>query len=158
MRQVLEINNKVAVYGSKKDVEEAISALNIFCDFLKNNPEEARARKRIQSIIDDKNLKADILYDGNTVWSKKKILKGIKKVKKNGMKSMTKYLYQFLTLSCGSIAHYNMFGWIEEYPTIEDLKSFFMRNEFGHRVLNHIPNWNTDVYNIVVEIEKELDI
>ena len=158
MKQVLEINNKVVVYGSKKDVEEAISTLNIFCDFLKNNPEETRARKRIQSIIDDKNLKADILYDGNTVWSKKKVLKGLKRVKKNGMKSMTKYLYQFLTLFCGPIAHYNMFGWIEEYPTVEDLKIFFMRNEFGQRVLNHIPNWNTDVYNIVVEIEKELDI
>ena len=74
------------------------------------------------------------------------------------MKSMTKYLYQFLTLFCGPIAHYNMFGWIEEYPTVEDLKIFFMRNEFGQRVLNYIPNWNTDVYNIVTEIEKELDI
>jgi hypothetical protein len=158
MRKVLEINNKVVVYGSKKDVEEAISILNIFCYFLTNDPEETRVRKRIQTIIDDKKLKADILYDGNTVWSKNKVLKGIKRVKKNGMKSMTKYLYSFLTLSCGSIAHYNMFGWIEEYPTIEDLKIFFMRNEFGQRVLNHIPIWNTDVYEIVVEIERELDI
>ena len=47
MKEVLEINNKVVVYGSKKDVEETVNTLNIFCDFLKNNPEEIRARKRI---------------------------------------------------------------------------------------------------------------
>ena len=158
MRQKLEINNKVEVYGSKKDVEYAINYLKMYCDDLKNHPTEIRARRMIQRIIDDKNIKADILYDGNTVWSKKRVLKDIKRVKKNGMKSMTKYLYKFLSLACGSIAHYNINGWIDYYPTFEDLKSFFKRNEFGYRVLNYIPIWKADVHIIVVDVEREMGI
>jgi len=158
MRQVLEKNKKIAVYGSTKDVRYAVDYLNMFCGDIKEYSPEINSRRFIQKIIDDKNFKADILYDGNTVWSKNKVMRGIKRVKKNGMKSMTKYLYQFLTLSCGSIAHYDMYGWIAEYPTIEDLKSFFIRNEFGCRVLEYIPSWKSDTYNIVIEIEKELEI
>lgn len=158
MRQKLEINKKVVVYGSKKDVETAVNYLKMFCDELKNYPTESTARKIVQNIIDDKNIKADILYDGNTVWSKKRILRGVKRVKNNGMKSMTKYLYKFLSLACGSIAHYSINGWIDCYPTFEHLRQFFKRNESGSRVLDYIPVWKSDVYNIVVDIEKEMRI
>ena len=147
-------DNNITVYGTKAEIAAAIKVL----DDIDVDGSEAVSRLRIQENIDKHNLKADILYDGNTVWSKKKVIAGIKKVKKNGMQSMTKYLYNFLSLSCGSIAHYNIYGWIDTYPTIDDLRRFFLKNEFGRRVLEHLPRWNTDAHVIVEEIETELGI
>jgi hypothetical protein len=69
---------------------------------------------------------------------------------------LSKYFYDFLHLHCGSIAHYNIQGWITEYPTLEDLKQFFKKNEYGKRVLDHIPVWMTDAKRIVEEIERQL--
>ena len=157
MRQVLKIDRRVALYGSKKQIQEAEIIL------IKNIPQlptlsESLARLKIQECLDFENVKVDILFDGNSVWSKKRILRDIKRIKKYGMKSLSNYLYKFLSLSCGSIAHYNKYGWIACYPTIDDLRNFFRRNEFGERVLNHIPVWKTDAYRIVGEIEQVLDI
>ena len=108
--------------------------------------------------MDAENIKADILFDGNSVWSKKKILRDIKKIKKYGMNKLSDYLYKFLSLSCGSIAHYDRYGWIATYPTIQDLRNFFRRNEFGERVLNYLPVWNTDAQVIVKKVERELGV
>ena len=47
-------------------------------------------------------------------------------------------------------------GWIAKYPTLEHLKKFFKKNEFGHRVLDHIPFWYTDARRIVEVIEIQL--
>ena len=157
MRKVSTVDTEVAIYGSKKQIEETENALQQFLPDL-SDLSEPKARLELQQLIDKHNIKATILFDGNCVWSKKKILRDIRKVKKNGMDKLSDYLYKFLSLSCGSIAHYNKFGWIEFYPTIEDLKQFFRRNEFGQRVLHSIPVWKTDVYQIVEEIEKELKI
>ena len=157
MRQILPIDPRVAIYGNKKQIQEAEIIL------LKNIPDlpvlsESSARIKLQEVIDFENIRAEILFDGNSVWSKKKILQDIKKIKKYGMKKLTDYLYKFLSLSCGSIAHYNKYGWIETYPTIYDLRNFFRRNEFGERVLNYLPIWKTDAQIIVREIEQELEI
>jgi hypothetical protein len=157
MRQLLQIDKRVALYGSKKQIKEAEIIL------IKNIPQlptlsESQARLRIQDCLDYEHVKVDILFDGNSVWSKKRILRDIKKIKKYGMKSLTNYLYKFLSLSCGSIAHYNKYGWISSYPTLQHLRNFFRRNEFGERVLNHIPVWKTDAVRIVGEIEQVLDI
>ena len=157
MRLLLSIDQRVALYGSKKNITEAEITL------LKNIPDlptlkEAQARIKIQETIDHENIKASILFDGNSVWSKKKIMRDIKRIKKQGMKKLTDYLYKFLSLSCGSIAHYNKYGWIACYPTIQDLRNFFRRNEFGQRVLSHIPVWKTDAIGIVREVEQELGI
>ena len=108
--------------------------------------------------MDSENIQADILFDGNSVWSKKKILRDIRKVKKQGMNKLSDYLYKFLSLSCGSIAHYNKYGWISTYPTISHLQQFFRRNEYGERVLYHLPGWKTDAQQIVKEIEQELGV
>jgi len=157
MRQVLSIDRRVALYGSKKQITEAEIIL------LKNVPDlltlsQSQARLRIQDCLDNENVKAAILFQGNSVWSEKRILRDIKRVKKHGMDKLTDYLYKFLSLSCGSIAHYNKLGWIEVYPTVGDLRRFFQRNEFGERVLNHIPVWKTDAHRIVGEIEQVLEV
>lgn len=69
---------------------------------------------------------------------------------------LSDYFYEFLHLDCGSIAHYNKQGWVTEYPTVDDLKAFFKENEFGHRVLDDIPEWKTDAKRIVQTIEAKL--
>lgn len=51
---------------------------------------------------------------------------------------------------------YNIHGWIAEYPTLEDLKKFFKKNELGYRVLDYIPSWHTDAKRIVEAIEIQL--
>jgi len=157
MRKLLTINKRVTIYGSKKNCTQAEIIL------LKNLPQlptlnESQARLQIQECIDHENIKASILFDGNSVWSKKKILRDVKKIKKYGMNKLTDYLYKFLSLSCGYIAHYNKHGWIACYPTLSHLKQFFRRNEFGERVLDHLPVWNSDAQRIVREVEKELGV
>lgn len=157
MRKLLPIDKCVALYGNKKHIEQAEIILTKNIPDLPNLS-ESQARLKIQDCLDHENIKADILFDGNSVWSKKKIIRDIKKIKKYGMNKLSNYLYKFLSLSCGSIAHYNKFGWISCYPTIQDLRNFFRRNEFGERVLNHIPIWKTDAQRIVREVEKELGV
>ena len=157
MRKALTIDSRVAIFGNKHSIENAEIIL------LKNIPElptlrESQARLKLQEVIDNENIKADILFEGNSVWSKKKILRDIKKVKKHGMQKLSDYLYKFLSLSCGSIAHYDRYGWIACYPTISDLRQFFRRNEFGERVLTYLPIWKTDSQAIVKEVERELGV
>ena len=157
MRKSLAIDPRVTIHGNKHSIEQAEIIL------LKNIPQlstlrESQARLKIQECIDHENIKATILFDGNTIWSKTKILRDIKKVKKHGMQKLSDYLYKFLSLSCGSIAHYDRYGWTACYPTLDDLRQFFRRNEFGQRVLNYLPVWHSDAQVIVKSIEKELGV
>jgi hypothetical protein len=71
---------------------------------------------------------------------------------------MTDYLYHWLSLQAGSIAHYNKLGWIDVYPTVDHLKQFFLKNEYGHRVKDQVNNRFADSYLIVCEIEQILKI
>ena len=157
MKLLLTTDKRVALYGTKKQIQEAEQILikNISNMSALNEPD---ARLKIQDCIDTENLKADILFSGNTVWNKNKILKDIRAVKKYGMEKLSDYLYKFLSLSCGSIAHYNKQGWISVYPIVYDLRLFFVENEYGQRVLNFIPTWKTDAYRIVEEIEQVLGV
>ena len=70
MKQLLKIDKRVALYGSKKQIREAEIIL------IKNIPQlptlsESQARLRIQDCLDFESVKVDILFDGNSVWSKK---------------------------------------------------------------------------------------
>jgi len=166
----------IRLIGSKRDVEAAQVALKKFLD---TDLSESEIRPRIQEIIDKRKLKASILYSGNSIWSKQRIIRNLKQIVKAGVlyrrekpnyipigsmlrvpsvdeTILTKYFYEFLHLCCGSIAHYNIRGWVTEYPTVEDLRAFFQRNEFGRRVLDDVPEWMTDVKIIVKEIERVL--
>jgi hypothetical protein len=142
---------RIAIYGSRKDINFANLCIN-FTDLLQKEPED---RLIIQKLIDTKKIKAIILYDGNTVWSFNTVIRDFKRYMKGGQ--MTNYLYKFLSLTCGSIAHYDKFGWSSTYPPSE-MRAFFQRNEFGERVYDHIPVWKTDAKKIVKEIERILEI
>ena len=212
MMQVLPNDKRISIYGSKKDVAKAVEALLKYEDMTpeqlteewkKKDPRledvqgfmefvdtpklsslsESNARLLIQEIVDRDSLKADVLINGNTVWSFKRIIRNLKQIVEAGTvigekvrtcyplasgiriptirdhrPILSKYFYQFLHLCCGSIAHYDIYGWISQYPTVEDLRQFFLKNEYGRRVLNHVPGWKTDTKRIVEQIEVILNV
>ena len=172
-----EFNDKIIIIGNPREMIVAKRILNsIDKDVLKI---ESKSRLEIQKLIDNKKFKGTIMYDGNSIWSYDRIIRNIEKIKKKGILGyagyvsignmlrvpeytemrkpiLSDYLYQFLSLSCGSIAHFNKAGWIAEYPTSKDLKEFFQRNEFGQRIYDYIPEWKTDAKRIVGEAERIL--
>jgi len=141
---------KIGIYGSGKEIGEARGVL----DGLSLSGNEYEDRLVIQEAIDRNKVKADILYDGNTVWSYDRVVRDFKRALGsgpsriteygNGNYDLTNYLYEFLSLACGSIAHYNKYGWIGTYPSKEDLKQFCKHNEFGQDILSHQPSWASD--------------
>jgi hypothetical protein len=153
----LEIDKRVAIYGSQKEISRAAEIITALLPELPTLA-EPQARLALQDLIDFKKIKTDILFEGNSVWSRDRITRDVRRVVKNGMNSMTDYLYSFLHLKAGSIAHYNKLGWIDVYPTVDHLKQFFLKNEFGQRVKEHVNNRFTDSYLIVCEIEQILKI
>jgi len=161
--------NKITYYGSEKEIAEAINVLKKYERRHKKGPrlinmKEAKARLIIQDLIDKNNLTAGILINGNNVWSMTRILTNLECIKKTGLlysidngehAVLSQYFYQFLII-CGSTAHGDVNGWVQFYPTIEHLKRFFKRNEFGKRVSESIPVQWTDVKRIVDMIEARL--
>lgn len=154
---------KITYFGSEKDIAKAVDILNRHRSLQRLS--ESKCRLKIQGIIDKRNLKASILVNGNTVYSKRRILRNLRIILKHGTlynedqskpPILSHYFYQFLHSTCGSIAHVDVWGWIHKYPTIIELKQFFKKNEFGKRVLDDIPEWQTDARAIVQEIEKTL--
>jgi hypothetical protein len=181
MAKEYAFSNKIKILGGQKEIDEALKVLKIIP--LLKNLGEPEARILIQDAIDEHNLHATVMWDGNSVWSMDKIIGNLKRIIEhemlyNSAKKMkwlkigsmirlpatpadfkpilSDYFYDFLTLCCGSIAHYNKAGWIAIYPTLENLKQFFKRNELGKRVVDYIPDWHSDALRIVEEIEKLL--
>lgn len=158
-RVVWEHDNKLVMFGGKVKIDACTEVLNKeLLPKLSPKMTEGQIRLILAPILENHNIKAEILYNGNGVYRKNRLLRDIRLIKRNGMEAMTDYLYQFLSLCCGSIAHYNKHGWIATYPTIDDLKQFFCRNEYGNSVYDHIPDWKTECKEIVLEMEKILGI
>lgn len=146
---------KIAIYGSSADIATAVAAL----DGLALSGNEATDRLLLQEIIDIRKLKASILYDGNTVWGQWQLLPALKRVvKANDTQLMTKQLYKFFSLSCGSIAHYNLQGWAHQYPDTASLRAFFKKNEYGQSVKSHLSHWNSDARRVVEAMEIVLGV
>lgn len=174
----LKYSRDIRILGSPKQLEKAQNIIDAMQPLLKTLV-EAQARLMIQDAIDEHHLNASILYKGNRVWSRRKILRNLKRIIEKGTlygnkrvrwirvnnaiclpktpakfkPILSKYFYEFLTLCCGSIAHYSREGWIGIYPTLEDLKNFFQRNEHGKPVSEWIPEWKADAKRIVADIE-----
>ena len=171
------LERKITIFGSKKDIEEAKEALLKIEKLAELS--EPEARLVIQDLIREHSLAADILYDGNTVYNMEKILQNLRRIINHGTlydgehpawipigsmlrmptvgkTILSEYFYEFLINTCGSIAHYSIHGWVTEYPTVDDLKKFFKKNEYGKPVRESISHWHTDAIRIVQEIEKML--
>ena len=150
----LERDKRIKIYGAGKEIASAEKILSVYPLETFN---ERQARKMLQEIIGDEDIKASILINGNTVWNKQKILRNVKRlIRTNDMNNLSDYFYEFLTNCCGSIAHFNKYGWICEYPTVLSLQRFFECNEFGERVYNHVSMNFIDAKEIILEIEELL--
>ena len=155
--------NKITYYGSDREIVKAIAKLKHLQKKLEIM-KEADARLTIQALIDKYHLTATIMINGNTVWSKERILQNLERIIKHGTlysendkpPILSQYFYQFLHLQCGSIAHTDVFGWVSRYPTFEALKKFFQCNEFGKPVREWIPKEHADAKAIVEAIEAKL--
>ena len=121
---------------------------------LSSSMPESEIRLIIQGFMDKTKCRATIMVEGNRVWASKYILRNFSEIIRfNDMNRMTRESYEFLSSVTGSSAHYNMYGWISEYPSVDSLARYFGRNEFGMPVLENIPGWYSDAMYIAKEID-----
>jgi hypothetical protein len=115
---------------------------------------EAEDRLVIQKWIDKNRFKPDVLYNGNSVLRKDKIVSEFKHILKRGtLDPMSDYFYNFLQLDAGSIAHLSTNGWIATYGnSAGQLCEFFLRNEFGNDIASYQPRWRTDCIAVCEEL------
>jgi hypothetical protein len=154
---------KITYHGSEKEIIKAV-------EIIKRNRikklKETKARLKVQELIDKHKVTAIIMINETAVWSKKRIIDNLEAIIKHGTlynhedqskpPILSRYFYEFLTSQCGSVDHYDIYGWIHRYPTVRRLKCFFKRNEFGKRVIDYIPENRTDNIKIVQAIERKL--
>jgi len=155
---------KITYFGSEKNIAKAIAIIKRNTTIMRIP--ETEARLKIQQLLDQYKLRATILVNDNPVWSKKRIIRNVLRINKIGTlynaKNQSKppilsqYFYQFLYLECGSVAHYDIYGWTHKYPTILHLRKFFKSNEFGEQVSDFVSTHGADVINIVAAIENLL--
>jgi hypothetical protein len=150
------ITPKLRVIGLRGRVEKFELFALTYNNF--HSYQEPHIRKIIQEYLDHgDNYKLTVLFEGNSVYAKTPLLRNLKAiVRANDMSKMNDELYHFFSLSCGSIAHYNRGGWIAEYPTVDALRGFFRRNEYGQDVLSYQRGY--DRVEVVKEMCKALNI
>jgi hypothetical protein len=104
---------------------------------------EPKIRLRIQEYFDNNRYPLNkLLVDGNGVYSFTKIANEARKLKKaNSTEKMSKGFYDFMYLNF-TIAHYNIHGWIDQYPTWDDVMQIGLST----------PHWKTDVQRILDEV------
>lgn len=138
-------NKRITFFGSNNVIE---SDKNII-DNLPLTGNESNDRILIQKCIDNNNLKSEILYEGNTVYSFKKIVKGYRNLQKNGtLDKLTNKMYLFFTNACGDIAHYNINGFRGYYNnSLENLESNLLSRD------TFIPRWCSDLDRIFKELK-----
>lgn len=138
VKEIQKYNSRVTIYGNTKQVEEAsknIEELNL-------SGKEQSDRLIIQQCIDDNNIKASILYNGNIVYPYKKIVNDYRKLQKtNSLEKMTLDLYHFFMNACGDIAHYNFNGYKSYY-------NYSLRNLEDELLSKNIHVRNADVEKI----------
>lgn len=149
-------NKKLAIYGTKKAIEEAKQMLDAIPDLDMEMSgyrfaREGKLRLQIQDAMERGTTKASILVDGNTVYPYGIILKEFRRLKKSGgLEKMTDRFYQFLHLNF-DIAHYNKGGYIDTY-----------NNDF-HLMYDQVlarastPAWHTDIQRILDAIWEETE-
>lgn len=113
---------------------------------IQDHASEPQVREALLPFVEQNLSPSDwILYDGNTVWDVNRLHRQFRTfITHYDYDHFTKYLYEFFSLQCGSIAHYNKAGWLSTYPTLDDLKLFFEKNEYGKPVEDYPPSWHYD--------------
>lgn len=142
----IQVSNgkNIRLYGSNAVIQSEKSII----EDLQLTGNESKDRLIIQQCIDDNNLKSDILYDGNTVYPFKKIVKAYRKLQKSGtLEKLTNEMYHFFTNACGDIAHYDIGGFIAYYNnSFQELENTICKNCFT-------TSWHTDLDRIFKELK-----
>ena len=89
-------------------------------------------------------------------YSKERITASVERILKHrNVAHLTKEAYDFITMHCGSIAHYDIHGWRAAYADPRDFLNFFLvRNEYGTRLAD-LPawmNWSQENREIVASV------
>jgi len=152
-------HGEVSIYGKRKYAEPVLARLKRSRVPLDGSLYEGKVREKLHLIMDEKVFdNVSVLYDGNMVYGLK-LLKDLKNVvDNNDMKLMSDDLYELFSNCCGSIAHYSKSGWICEYPTVNSLRQFFIKNEFGDNVLAYQPTWAEDRKDLLKKMAKMLKV
>jgi hypothetical protein len=83
-------------------------------------------------------------------------VKSIEKVlKKKDLKYLSKEAYHFITLRCGSIAHFDIDGWRYHYRDPIDFLDFFLiKNEYGECLakVSELDFWSVEDREVIREI------
>ena len=145
----MDYDNKfrLNIIGLIKEIDKTKEILddNLSENDLRN---EGNLRLKLQELIDSKDLKTDIVCNGNTIIPYNKTIKEYNKHKKSGtLNKLSDYFYKFLHLNCNDIAHYDKSGYIAHY-----------NNEFKwvqFQVINkaHAPYWKRDFQKVLDEIK-----
>lgn len=116
----------IDLYGNNSIIQKEKSII----EKLNLTGNEDKDRLIIQQCIDECNLKSDILYNGNTVYPFKKIVKAYRRLQKgDSLENLTNEMYLFFTNVCGDIAHYSLNGYKDYYNySIRDLENRFLSN------------------------------
>ena len=124
---------RIRLCGSKSVLEEEKSII----DNLPLTGEEGKDRLIIQQCIDEKKLKSNILYDGNTVYPFNKIVNEYRKLQKDGtLTKMTERMYNFFHNNCGDISHYNIGGYRAYYNnSLKQLEKALIYGNLGEQVV-----------------------
>ena len=127
----------IRLYNSN---EEIISKEKAILEKLNLIGNEFNDRILIQKCIDDNKIKSQITYDGSTVYSFDKTVKAYRQLQKSdSLENLTTYMYDFFTLACDDIAHYNIGGYKCHYNySIRELEDRWLKNigsamRFGDR-------------------------
>ncbi|MBR5357434.1 MAG: hypothetical protein IK121_11000 [Lachnospiraceae bacterium] len=134
---------RITYYGSAKQKERSEALVNS----LNLTGNEGADRLIIQEALDNATGTGIILYDGNTVYPSKKLVKELNRMKKTGsIEKMSNEMYKFLSTNF-DIAHYNKFGFIDYYDgNFESMRQAILVNP-------RIPSWHTDITKILKEAE-----
>ncbi|MGD0495462.1 MAG: hypothetical protein ABSB28_05415 [Candidatus Bathyarchaeia archaeon] len=177
----MTLSRDISISGNSKQIAKAKKILSPMLNRLETL-NVVQARLSLQDAIDDNTLYASILFRGQVVWGRKRITNNLKRIIARGQlygnkqvkwmrvnpniclpsvpqdfkPILSEYFYQFLTMCCGSNPHYSRAGWIGIYPTLADLKRFFMKNEHGKQVSDYVPDWKADAQRVVEDIERML--
>ncbi len=135
-----QVNHNIANFQFRftKGKEEQYAAL---VDSLVNTEPhitEKELRKRLEAWMSARKCGDEMILNGNSIWYSWKVMRDFRKLWKNyDVNNFTDYLYRFFSLRCGSIAHYNKFGWFDAYDTQSKLRDFLNHNEMGQNVLSY---------------------
>lgn len=157
----ISIGKEITVTGTEEQVEKARKVLAPLVQVSEKVPlsmsfDEGELRIGIQDTIDMFNITAIVVHKGHRVWSRKRIINNLHKVKVRGPESLSNYFYEFIKNVCGSKLYFNKQAWIKNHSTVDEFGQFFLKNDYGKDACDYIPKWKADAKRTAADIERNL--